>query len=42
MASQPTGVAVLSALLRFVAKRVLVFVAFLATLSVSYMVLFAL
>lgn len=42
MASQSTEMVVLSAFLRFVAKRVLVFVAFLATLTVSYMVMFAL
>lgn len=37
MPSRPTEMAVLSAFLRFVATRVLVFVAFLATLTATYL-----
>lgn len=37
MSSQPTELLVLSALLRFVATRVLVFLAFLVTLTVTYL-----
>lgn len=37
MSAQPHGLLVLSAILRFVASRVLVFLAFLATLTVTYL-----
>lgn len=37
MSSQPYELAVLSALLRLVASRILVFMVFLATLTVTYL-----